>query len=354
MLSKRFIYKILLKSEVRCITKSYFRFSSTNLMKKNIFVGRNLTPRALECLNSSGHDVKVWDKGGDPTEDDWVNNVKGMHGIYSFGPQKINKRILDAAGEQLEIVSAMSVGVDSIDLNELRNRGIKLGHTPGVLTDAVADIAVSLILTSTRRVIEMVDVARNGEWSTWDPFEDLGCGLRNSTVGIVGLGRIGVATAKRLLPFGVCRIVYTSRSPKPEAAKELNATYLSFQEVLRESDFVLACCSLNPSTIEMFNKEAFLKMKKTAIFVNIGRGSLVDQNALVDALSNNIIRGAGLDVTTPEPLPVDHPLFKLKNCVILPHIGSAEERTRDDMAFLAAKNLISGLNGEKMPAQYPL
>jgi len=325
MFSLKTLNKLLLngKTNINCIRKIDYSLSMA-VSQKKVFVGRYLIPPAFEILKCSGHEIKVWDGSGDPTEDDWVNNAKGMHGIYTFGPQKITKRILDAAGDQLEVVSAMSVGVDSIDLNELRNRNIKLGHTPGVLTDAVADITVSLMLTSARRIVEMAVVARNGEWSTWDPFADLGVGLRDATVGIVGLGRIGVATARRLLPFGVSRFVYSSRSHKPEAAAKVNAEYLSFDELLKESDFVLACCSLNPSTEGMFDKAAFSKMKKNAIFVNIGRGGLVDQDALVDALSNNTIRGAGLDVTSPEPLPTDHPLFKLKNCVIIPHIGSAE------------------------------
>ena len=320
---------------------------------KRVFVGRHLIPAARQILDASGHDIKYWDKPGDPTEDEWVENVKGKHGIYCFGPQKITKRIINAAGDQLEIVSAMSVGVDSIDLDELRSCGIVLGHTPGVLTDAVADITVALVLGVSRRVIEMADVARRGEWSTWDPFTGLGCGLRDATVGIVGMGRIGLATARRLAPFGVSRFVYSARTPKPDAV-EVNALHVPFEELLETSDFVLACCSLNPSTREMFNRAAFERMKKSAIFVNIGRGGLVDQDALVEALQSGGIRGAGLDVTTPEPLPKEHALFQLDNCIVIPHIGSAEERTRTDMATLAAKNLVAGLNKDKMPAQYPL
>ncbi|XP_057316420.1 glyoxylate reductase/hydroxypyruvate reductase-like [Hydractinia symbiolongicarpus] len=307
---------------------------------KKIFVWKKLIKPAMDILHDSGYEIKIWQGENDPTEEELIQNVKDIHGIYSFGPQKITKCVIDAA-KQLEVVSAMSVGVDSIDIGELKARNIKLGHTPDVLTDAVADIAVSLVLTVSRRIIEMADTAKFGEWKTWCPFSNLGTGLRGSTVGIVGLGRIGTATAKRLVPFGVSRFVYTCRSEKQEAARTINASYVSFDDLLSQSDFVIVCCSMNPTTQELFDKDAFSKMKSNSILVNIGRGGMVNQDALVDALTEKKIKGAGLDVTTPEPLPVEHPLFKLKNCVILPHIGSAEEQTRTDMTVLAARNLSS-------------
>ncbi|XP_066923850.1 glyoxylate reductase/hydroxypyruvate reductase-like [Clytia hemisphaerica] len=321
---------------------------------KRVFIGRPIIKEAVDIIKNAGFEVDMWEERLIlPTEDEMCERSKGVHGLYTLGPQKVTKKILDAAGDQLKVVSAMSVGVDAIDLVELKSRGIRLGHTPGVLTDAVAELAVGLLLSTSRRIIEQAHVAKSGHWSTWDPFGDLGCGLRNSTVGIVGLGRIGSAVARRLVPFGVSKIVYNSRSEKPEA-KEFNAQYLSFDELLAVSDFVICCCSMNDSSKELFNESAFSKMKSSAILVNIGRGGMVDQNALVKALQNNQIRGAGLDVTTPEPLPKEHPLYQFPNVCILPHIGSAEIQTRTDMATMAARNLVAALTGEKMPAEYPL
>ncbi|XP_057316423.1 glyoxylate reductase/hydroxypyruvate reductase-like [Hydractinia symbiolongicarpus] len=320
---------------------------------KKILVWKKLIKPAMDILHDSGFEIKIWNSENNFTEEELIQNVKEIHGIYSIGPHKITKRVIDAA-KQLEVVSAMSVGVNFLDIGELKARNIRLGYTPDVPTDAVADIAVSLVLTVSRRIIEMADTLKVGKWKTGCPFSNLGTGLQGSTVGIVGLGRIGTATAKRLVPFGVSRFVYTCRSEKKEAARTINASYIPFDDLLSQSDFVIVCCSMNPTTKELFDKDAFSKMKSNSILVNIGRGGIVNQDALVDALTENKIKGAGLDVTTPEPLPVEHPLFKLKNCVILPHIGSAVEQARTDMAVLAARNLVCGLNGEKMPAEYPL
>lgn len=177
-----------------------------------------------------------------------------------------------------------------------------------------------------------------------------GPGLADSTVGIVGFGRIGQAVARRVKAFNTAKILYFNRSERPEAA-ETGAIKVSFDELLRQSDFVICCAALVPETKELFNKAAFEKMKRTAVFVNTSRGGTVDQDALIDALRNNTIRAAGLDVTTPEPLPLDSPLFKLSNCVVLPHIGSASIEARDTMSELTASNILAALKGSAMPAE---
>ena len=189
-----------------------------------------------------------------------------------------------------------------------------------------------------------------GQWGPWKPTWMCGSGLDGSTVGIVGLGRIGLAVAERLKPFGVSKFVYSGRSEKPEASK-VNGTLVSFDNLLQISDFVISCCSLNSETTGMFDKKAFEKMKKSAVFINTSRGGVVKQDDLYDALHGGVISGAGLDVTVPEPLPTDHPLLQLANCVVVPHIGSATHSTRQAMAMLAADNLLAGLKGEKMPQQ---
>lgn len=209
---------------------------------------------------------------------------------------------------------------------------------------------MSLLLCTSRRLPEAMHEARTGGWVSWAPTWMTGPGLADATVGIVGFGRIGQAVARRVKAFDTARILYTNRSEKPEA-KETGAVKVSFDELLAQSDFVICCAALVPETKELFNKQAFEKMKHTAIFVNTSRGGTVDQNALIEALKNNTIRAAGLDVTTPEPLPLDSPLFKLKNCVILPHIGSATIEARNTMSELTAKNILGALNGTEMPAE---
>lgn len=244
----------------------------------------------------------------------------------------------------------MSVGYDHLDLNEIKKRQIRVGYTPDILTDATAELTVALLLATSRRLLEANSEARTGGWQAWAPFWMCGPGLGNSTVGIVGFGRIGQEVAKRLKPFNVKEIIYFNRSIRKEA-EEIGARKVDLDELLTSSDFVIACCALTPETKELFNDQAFKAMKKTAVFVNTSRGAVVDQDALVRALTNGEIWGAGLDVMTPEPLPLDHPLLKLKNCVILPHIGSACIETRKLMAVLTANNILAALQDRQMPAE---
>ena len=191
---------------------------------------------------------------------------------------------------------------------------------------------------------------KSGAWGTWSPLWMCGPTLNKSTVGIIGLGRIGMAVAKRLQPFGVAKFLYSGRTPKPCAA-EISAEYVSMDELLASADFIVVTCALTEETKGMFNKTLFGKMKKTAIFVNTSRGGVVNQEDLHEALVSGTILAAGLDVTVPEPLPTDSPLLKLPNCVVLPHIGSATNETRSEMSLLCAKNILAAIRGEAMPAQ---
>ncbi|XP_062827642.1 glyoxylate reductase/hydroxypyruvate reductase isoform X2 [Anolis carolinensis] len=232
--------------------------------------------------------------------------------------------------------------------------GIRVGYTPDILTDATAELTVALLLATSRRLPESVVEVKNGGWTTWKPLWMCGYGLSGSTVGIIGLGRIGHAVARRLKPFGVTKFLYTGRHPKPEAAAELNAKFVPLAKLAEESDFVIVTCSLTPDTQGMCNRDFFGKMKKTSVFINTSRGAVVNQDDLYEALVNGHIAAAGLDVTTPEPLPTNNPLLSLKNCVILPHIGSATYATRNTMSVLAANNLLAGLKGESMPSELKL
>lgn len=245
----------------------------------------------------------------------------------------------------------MSVGYDHLSVDELKKRNIKIGYTPNILTDATAELTIALLLATSRRLLEASEEARTGGWAAWSPFWMCGPSLSGSTVGIVGFGRIGQEVAKRLKPFNVKRIIYQNRSAKDNEAKEIGTERVTFDELLKNSDFVIVTISLTPESSNMFNDDTFKKMKSTAVLVNTSRGGVVDQDALVRALQNRTIWAAGLDVMIPEPLPLDNPLFKLKNCIILPHIGSASLDTRRNMAALTAKNIVAGLKNENMPAE---
>lgn len=263
---------------------------------------------------------------------------------------KIDSELLEAAGPNLKVISTMSVGFDHLVLDEIKKRGIRVGYTPGVLTDATAELTVALLLATARRLPEAIEEVKNGGWTCWKPLMMCGYGLSGSTVGVIGLGRIGMAIARRLMPFGVKRLLYSGRTAKADAA-ELNGEFVPLDTLVAESDFIVVSCSLTPETQGLCDKAFFSKMKKTAVFVNSSRGTVVNQEDLYEALTSGQIAAAGLDVTTPEPLSTNHPLLTLKNCVVLPHIGSATYSTRGVMAALSVQNLLGGLQDTKMPSE---
>jgi lactate dehydrogenase-like 2-hydroxyacid dehydrogenase len=312
-----------------------------------VLVTRNIPQQAIERVRGAC-EVKQWESDAPIPRDVLLEQVRGVDGVYCLLTERIDSVLLDAAGPQLKVVSTMSVGYDHVDLPALRARGVALGNTPGVLTETTADLALALLLAAARRLPEAWSAAKDGTWGPWQPEWMTGRDVYGSTVGIVGLGRIGAAVARRLLGFG-CRIVYSGPRPRPELAGPLGAAYLSFEQLLAESDFVSIHCPLNDATRHLFGAAAFSAMKPTAILINTSRGPVVDQEALYQALQRGQIAAAGLDVTTPEPLPVDNPLFSLPNCVVLPHIGSASVATRLQMALMAAENLIAGVDGKPLP-----
>ncbi|KAI5637792.1 d-isomer specific 2-hydroxyacid dehydrogenase, NAD binding domain-containing protein [Phthorimaea operculella] len=323
---------------------------STSGEKFKVFVTRNDMPECGVNLLRKECDVKIHNQPSPVSRSDFLKAVPGVDGIFCALTDKIDKDLLDAAGPSLKVVGTISVGYDHIDVAECKKRGIRIGYTPDVLTDATAELTMALLLSTSRRLPEAQQEAKTGGWVSWAPTWMTGPGLAGATVGIAGFGRIGQAVARRVKAFNTSRILYFNRSERPEA-KETGAVKISFDELLQESDFIICCAALVPETKEMFNKAAFEKMKRTAVFVNTSRGGTVDQDALIDALKNNTIRAAGLDVTTPEPLPLDSPLFKLNNCVVLPHIGSATIEARNVMSELTAKNILAALNGKEMPAE---
>jgi lactate dehydrogenase-like 2-hydroxyacid dehydrogenase len=312
-----------------------------------VLVTRNIPQPALERIRSACT-VRQWQSDDPIPRPVLLEWAEGMDGIYCLITDRIDDAVLDAAGPHLKVVSTMSVGYDHVDARALRARGVALGNTPGVLTETTADLTLALLLATARRLPEALSAARDGTWGPWQPEWMTGRDVHGSTVGIVGLGRIGAAVARRLLGFG-CRIVYSGPRSRAELAGPLSATYLPFDQLLAESDFVSIHCPLNDATRHLFGQDVFARMKPTAVLINTSRGPVVDQDALYAALSTGQIAAAGLDVTTPEPLPVDHPLFTLPNCVILPHIGSASIATRLQMALMAADNLLAGVTGQPLP-----
>ncbi|XP_073992675.1 glyoxylate reductase/hydroxypyruvate reductase-like isoform X2 [Rhodnius prolixus] len=323
------------------------------MTRYKIFVTRSDFPKNSIAMLEGKCEVEIWDheKNGEISKENLINKVKGVHGIFCCLNEKIDKDVIKA-GRDLKVVSTLSVGVDHIDQQALKEANIKLGYTPNVLTEATAELTVALLLATSRRLFEAHTALINGEWKyACSPVWMCGPGLKGSTVGVVGFGRIGQSVAAKLKSFAIYKLLYHNRTELAEG-KNLGATYTSLETLLKESDFVVVTCSLNESTKNLFSKEKFDLMKPTAIFINTSRGGVVDQEALYEALKNSKIRAAGLDVMVPEPLPANHKLLSLSNCVVLPHIGSATYQARMSMADLVAKNILAALNGEEMPAEF--
>ncbi|XP_076334232.1 glyoxylate reductase/hydroxypyruvate reductase-like [Tachypleus tridentatus] len=325
------------------------------MSKPKVFVTRPDVPQAGIDLLKEKCDVEIYDQPMPIPRDALIKGVQGKDALYCLLTDKIDKGVMDAAGPQLKVIATMSVGFDHIDLNECKARNIVVSNTPDVSTDSVAELTVTLLLVCGRRIMDSANAIKKGEWIySWSPLWLCGRGLTNSTIGIVGMGRIGQAVMKRLLPFGVKKVLYYDVFHPIKPAEDMGAQFVEFEQLLKESDFVVAMCNLSEHTKELFNAKAFSLMKPTAVFINTSRGGVVQQDDLYDALKNGKIRAAGLDVMIPEPLPSDHKLTTLPNIVLLPHVGSAEESARIEMATLAAKNVLSVLDGKPLVTPVPM
>jgi glyoxylate reductase len=268
-------------------------------------------------------------------------------GLFSLLTIQVDETLLQKA-PKLKVVSNMAVGVDNIDIQACTKRGIPVGNTPGVLTEGTADLTMAILLGAARRLVEASQDARNGRWTTWSPTGWLGMDLHAATLGIIGLGNIGSAVAERAKGFGMT-ILYSDPRGHSELEERLGARRLPLEELLEQSDFVSLHLPLTPETAGIINEKALRRMKPNAILVNAARGPVVDTQALVRALKENWITAAALDVTDPEPLPPEHELYSLSNCLIVPHIGSATWNTRRRMAERACQNLLAGLEGRQLP-----
>jgi glyoxylate reductase len=301
------------------------------------FVTRRLPGPALDRL-SEAHETEIWSEPRQPDRDELLSRTADVEGLLSMLTDRIDAELMDHS-PRLRAISNYAVGYDNIDLDAARERGIAVGNTPDVLTDATADLAFALLLAAARKLPEATKAVRDGEWRTWEPDRYLGYDVHGTTLGIIGLGRIGRAVAKRGEGFAM-KILSGGRGRGPE-----------LDRLLEESDFVSLHCPLTPETHHLIDSDALARMRSNAILINTARGPIVDQPALAQALRDGTIAGAALDVTDPEPLPVDDPLLDAPNLIVAPHIGSATHPTRAKMATLAVDNLLAALDGRPMPHQ---
>jgi lactate dehydrogenase-like 2-hydroxyacid dehydrogenase len=316
--------------------------------RPRVFVARRIPAQGLDAILSAC-DADVWGDELPPPRAELLERVAGVDGILALLTDRIDDELLDAAGPGLRVVSNYGVGFDNIDVPACTRRGIPVGNTPGVLTETTADLAWALLLAAARRVVEGDRSVREGHWRTWGPLLLLGVDVHGATLGIVGFGRIGQAVARRAAGFGM-RVLYHARNRVPEdVERAAGATWLPLPELLARSDFVSLHVSLSDETRHLIDADALRSMQPSAILVNTARGPVVDTDALVAALREGTIRAAALDVTDPEPLPADHPLVGLDNCIVVPHIASATEATRGRMAAMSAANLLAGVHGERLP-----
>jgi glyoxylate reductase len=312
----------------------------------NVFITRRTQPEALTLLQKAFEHVDLSDDLLPMPPDKLREAASGRDGLLIMGNDKADAALFDAAGPQLRAISNYSVGYNNIDIAEATRRRIVVTNTPGVLDETTADLTWALMLAVGRRLIEADKFARSGEWRGWAPTQLCGADLFGKTLGIVGAGRIGAAVARRAAGFSM-PVIYSTRTPKPELDK-FGAKRVAFDELLRQSDFITVHVPLTPETKHMFGEKQFRAMKPTAFFINMARGPVHDEAALVRALQQRWIAGAGLDVYENEP-QINPDLLPLANAVLLPHIGSATEETRRRMSIMTAENLINVLTGKPCP-----
>jgi len=316
--------------------------------KPRVFVSRIIPDEGLRPVTEAC-EAEVWQDELPPPRDVLLGSVEGCDGVLTLLTDRVDDAFLDRAGPQLKVVSNFAVGFDNIDVAACTKRGIPVGNTPGVLTETTADLAWALLMAAARRLPEADHYVRAGKWRTWGPMLLMGPDVHGATLGIIGFGRIGQAVARRARGFGMRVLYHDPHRVSPAVEAEYRAEYRTLEGILPESDFVSLHVNLSPQTKGLINAERLGWMKRTAILVNTSRGPVVDSMALVDALRDGVIAGAGLDVTDPEPLPVDHPLVGLDNCLVVPHIASASRATRSKMAEMAAANLLAGVRGQRLP-----
>lgn len=312
----------------------------------NVFITKQIPQAGLTLLQDAGIAYTIAEKT--LPQEELIARVKSFDALLSAGFVKADAGFLEACNH-LKVLSLFSVGYDNVDIAAATRLGIPVGNTPGVLSRATADTAFLLMLAVSRKAFYNYHKILDGKWQEFEPVADLGVELYGKTLGVFGLGKIGYEMAKKCRAAFDMRVIYHNRKPNPEAEEALDARYVSFEELLAQSDVLSVHANFSPETKGLFNKEAFGNMKAGSIFINTARGGLHNEADLKEALDHQTIWGAGLDVTNPEPMDPQNPLLKMPNVCVLPHIGSATVETRDAMAVMAAKNVIAGLKGEPLP-----
>ena len=313
-----------------------------------VFVTRQLPGPAVDRL-SAVHEVEVWPERLPPSAEEFAAGAADASGLLTLLTEKVDAALLEKC-PQLRAIANYAVGYDNIDLAATAARGIPVGNTPDVLTDATADLTFALLLAAARKLPDAIDAVRTGDWVTWEPGQYLGPAVFGATLGIIGFGRIGRAVARRASGFEMT-VMHTGAARHSAPGLRAVSGSQSLQTLLERSDFVSIHCPLTPETYHLIDEAALARMKPTAILINTARGPIVDQSALRDALIGGEIAGAALDVTDPEPLSPEDPLFDAPNLIVAPHIGSATRFAREQMAELAVDNLLAGLDGKPMPHQ---
>ncbi len=312
------------------------------MIKQQVFVTRKLNPEVIAMLEKVA-EVEQWTKNAPIPRELLLEKIKHVDAVLTMLTERVDEEFL-ASTKRLRIVANMAVGYDNIDLGACRRHGVIVTNTPDVLTESTADLAFALLMATGRRLTEANRFLLQGEWTSWSPTLMAGQNVYGSTLGIIGMGRIGEAVARRAKGFGM-RILYHNRNRKPQAEQETGARYADLTELLQESDYVVLLTPLTEDTRMLMGEKQFSLMKETAVFINVSRGGTVDEFALYQALVDKKIWAAGLDVFAVEPVPMDNPLLQLPNVVALPHIGSATVQTRAEMARLAAANIVEVLSG---------
>ena len=321
------------------------------MTKYKVFITRKLPTSIVNMLDCIA-DVKMWEHDDIPVPYDILKaEAKTSDALLTMLSDKVDKELLTGS-KNLKIVANLAVGYDNIDIVTAKELGITVCNTPDILTDTTADLTFSLLLATARRIVEASEYVKEGKWNSWSPFLLAGTDVHHKTIGIVGMGQIGEAVARRAKGFDM-NILYYNRNRKQETEESLGAQYRSFDDLLQESDFIVSLTPLTNETKHMFSKKQFELMKKSAIFVNVGRGQTVDEPALMEALESGEIAGAGLDVFYEEPISAEHPFVGLPQVVAIPHIGSASVETRSGMIKLCCENIQAVLEGEKVKAVLP-
>jgi glyoxylate reductase len=313
-----------------------------------VFITRVIPKIGVQLLQQAGHTVTQYEGKRDLTQEELITECKKYDALLSVGGNKINEYFLNACSH-LKAISLLSVGYDNVEIAAATKLGRPISNTPGVLSGATADTAFLLMLAVSRKAFYLSNTIARGEWGFYEPNANLGIELNGKTLGIFGLGRIGAELARKCMGAYGMKVIYHNRNRNEEAEKELEARYVSFDELLAQSDVLSVHANLSTETKGLFDKAVFSKMKTSAIFINTARGGIHNEQDLTTALQNGTIWGAGLDVTNPEPMDKDNVLLNMPNVCVLPHIGSATMETRDAMARIAAQNIIAALKGEQMP-----